>query len=96
MRTAKISVDGFVEQCIVGTAEWAVSRLGGTWVDTEEKVGIGWTWSEENGFRPPQPFPSWSWADGVWVPPVPYPQSDDFFLWDEEAKEWVADPNAGV
>ena len=60
MRAAKVSKEGIVEQCIVGNAEWASSRLGGTWIDTEIKVGRGWTYSEEHGFRPPQPYASWS------------------------------------
>jgi len=50
--TAQI-VDGIVVQVIVGTAEWAISRLGGTWVDCQTLVGIGWTYDQTNGFQPP-------------------------------------------
>jgi len=42
-----------VIEVIVGTAEWATTRLGGTWVNSETVVGIGWTWDEVNGFQPP-------------------------------------------
>ena len=45
--------NGIVVQVIVGTAEWATTRLGGAWVDSETLVGVGWTWDETNGFQPP-------------------------------------------
>jgi hypothetical protein len=35
-------VDGTVVQVIVGTADWAALRLGGDWLDTPDKVGVGW------------------------------------------------------
>jgi hypothetical protein len=34
--------DGTVTQVIVGDADWANSRLDGTWVDSATLVGIGW------------------------------------------------------
>ena len=46
--------DGTVTQVIVGTAEWANSRLDGTWVDSVTLVGIGWTYSDGT-FTPPAP-----------------------------------------
>jgi hypothetical protein len=36
-------VDGVVVQVIVGEPEWASERLGGVWVGSEVKVGVGWT-----------------------------------------------------
>jgi hypothetical protein len=45
--------NGIVVQVIVGTAEWATTRLGGFWVDSETVVGIGWTWDQTKGFQPP-------------------------------------------
>jgi len=90
MRAARINEHGVVEQCIVGTAEWATERLGGTWVNTELKVSAGWTYSPEEGFRSPKPYHSWSW-DGVrWVAPVPSPD-DGLYLWSEATHEWVPD-----
>ena len=95
MRTARINNEGVVEQVIVGTSEWATSRLGGTWIDTESKVGIGWTYSEEHGFRPPQPYPSWSWDGSTWVAPIPYPEDGQPYYWDEESQSWVFIENSG-
>jgi hypothetical protein len=49
---AKIE-NGIVSEVIVGTASWAVDRLGGLWINSDTLVGIGWTWDEINGFQPP-------------------------------------------
>jgi hypothetical protein len=38
--------------------------------------------------RPRQPFPSWSWSEGRWQPPVPYPDGDGWYGWDE-TDGWV-------
>jgi len=51
-----------------------------------DEAGIGWT-VEEDGLRPLSPFPSWTWDDG-WHPPVPYPDDDQFYEWNEEAGSW--------
>jgi hypothetical protein len=42
MYAAKVE-SGTVTQVIVGDPEWAQSRLGGTWVASDVKVGVGWT-----------------------------------------------------
>jgi hypothetical protein len=39
--------------------------------------------------RPPQPYPSWTWEDGVWTAPVPYPDDDAPYVWDEETQDWI-------
>jgi hypothetical protein len=41
-----------VTQVIVGTAEWAQSRLGGQWVNTETLVGIGWDYVDNQFVAP--------------------------------------------
>lgn len=46
--------DSIVTQVIVGSAEWANSRLDGTWVDSVTLVGIGWTYLDGT-FTPPAP-----------------------------------------
>ena len=38
--------------------------------------------------RPPQPYPSWTWDNG-WQPPVPEPDDDGWYEWDEEAGNWA-------
>jgi hypothetical protein len=39
--------------------------------------------------RPPQPYPSWTWAGGDWQPPVAYPDGDGLCAWDEAAQTWT-------
>jgi len=39
--------------------------------------------------RPPQPYPSWAWADRHWVAPVPYPSDGGMYQWDEDALDWM-------
>ena len=80
--------NGVVVQAIVGDPTWAADRLGGVWHGTDSKVGIGWTYTDADGFRPPQPYPSWTWDDG-WHPPVPYPDDDLFYEWDEQTQAWT-------
>lgn len=81
--------NGIVLQAIVGDAAWAADRLSGMWHGTDTKVGIGWTYTEQDGFRPPQPYPSWSWDGTGWQPPIPMPDDDGFYSWDENAQEWT-------
>lgn len=47
--------NGIVEQVIVGDVDWVKENFGGLWVGSDDKVGIGWTWDEINGFQPPIP-----------------------------------------
>jgi hypothetical protein len=89
-KTSAEIVNGKVIRVIVGDTEWAISRLGGNWVDTTElQVGAGYTYDEENGFRPEQPYPSWTWSIDGWQPPTPYPTDNKFYIWNEELKLWV-------
>jgi len=80
--------DGYVVQCIVGNSDWASEWLGGFWVNSQSKVGIGWTWNETDGFRPPRPFESWGWDGYFWNPPVSYPDDGEYYYWDENSLSW--------
>jgi hypothetical protein len=44
-----------VTQVIVGNAAWAVEHLGGEWVDSPTKVGIGWLLVDGEIVPPPAP-----------------------------------------
>jgi hypothetical protein len=46
-----------VTQVIVGNAAWAVEHLGGQWVDSPVKVGIGWL-LVDGEIVPPAPDPT--------------------------------------
>lgn len=38
--------------------------------------------------RPPQPYPSWTWQNGAWTPPTPYPDDGGEYQWNEDAQAW--------
>jgi hypothetical protein len=46
-----------ITQVIVGNAAWAVEHLGGEWVDSPTKVGIGWL-LVDGEIVPPEPDPT--------------------------------------
>ena len=55
-------------------------------------AGIGFTYDEElDAFLPPQPYPSWTLDSEkfIWVSPVPYPDDDKEYSWNEEVLNWV-------
>lgn len=55
-------------------------------------AGIGFTYDEAlDAFIAPKPFASWLLNEETaqWEAPVPYPESDLTYLWDEELLDWV-------
>ena len=60
--------------------------------DVLEQPGIGWTWTEADGFRPPKPYESWVWKDGAWTAPKALPKTGGPYQWDEETLSWVTIP----
>ena len=49
--------DGLVVQVIVGDPAWAASRLGGVWLPSDVKVGVGWLVVDGVIVPPPAPEP---------------------------------------
>ena len=41
----EINTDNVAIRVIVGNAEWAAVTLGGTWIDSDTLVGVGWIWN---------------------------------------------------
>lgn len=60
--------------------------------DLDPRPGIGWLWDETNGYRPPKPFESWVWSDGVWSAPQAMPTTGGPYAWNEETQTWDAIP----
>lgn len=60
--------------------------------DLARQPGIGWTYDETVGFRPPQPYPSWVFDGLGWGPPVAMPTEGGSFQWDEQTTSWVPIP----
>jgi hypothetical protein len=80
-------------------AEFCNRLLGGTWKQTSYNgnirfrfAGKGYYFDEEkDAFIAPQPFPSWELDELSldWKAPVPYPDDDEIYSWDEESLGWV-------
>ena len=87
-------VDGLVTRVIVGDAGWATANIGGEWVDSLTKVGVGYTYNAvANVFIIPKPYPSWT-LDGNfdWQPPTPMPDDGTEYVWDEANLIWQPVP----
>jgi hypothetical protein len=55
-------------------------------------AGVGYEYRQDiDGFIPPQPYPSWilNESTGLWETPVPYPDDDGMYAWDEDSQAWV-------
>lgn len=54
-------------------------------------AGLGYTYDEaRDAFIPPKPFPSWTLNEStcLWNAPVPYPDDNQMYLWNEETQQW--------
>jgi hypothetical protein len=36
-----------------------------------------------------QPFASWTWNGLEWIPPTPYPNDGELYVWEEDMLDWV-------
>jgi hypothetical protein len=85
-RTAAVVVDGIVQNVIVVSVDHVLAD-GEIEYTEAAPAGIGWQY-DGTGFIPPQPFPSWTLNDYVWEPPVPMPDDDVPYYWDEPSTSW--------
>jgi hypothetical protein len=79
-------------------SDWCHDLLGGTWIQTSYNHRIrkqyafpGYAYiPDADVFVKPQPFSSWSLdANHDWQPPVPQPEEDGVWEWDETNQEWT-------
>ena len=62
-------------------------------------AGLGYEYrSDIDGFVPPKPYPSWilNETTGLWDAPVPYPNDEKDYIWDEDTESWVEVPDQPV
>lgn len=55
-------------------------------------AGIGYVYDAANDvFYAPQPFPSWILNNQTWLweSPVPYPDDNKLYRWDEDTTSWI-------
>lgn len=94
-------VDGLVVESIVADQEFIdsyVDNTPGTWLETKQDgsirknyAGVGYTYDAENdAFIEPKPYNSWVLNNTTfkWEPPVPYPDDDNSYKWNEETQTW--------
>tara|TARA_Y100000296_G_C5035484_1_gene187035 strand:+ start:242 stop:631 length:390 start_codon:yes stop_codon:yes gene_type:complete len=65
-------------------------RLGKTPL-RKNHAGKGYTYDQaRDAFIPPQPYPSWVLNEDTcqWEAPVPYPDNDKMYRWDEGTTSW--------
>lgn len=85
-RTVAVLDGNTVVNVIVVPADWVVGPNEVEYTDAMP-AGIGWEW-DGTGFIPPEPYPSWTLNGYVWEPPVPRPDGDGFYYWDETSTSW--------
>lgn len=68
-------------------------NLPGLWIEynPEVTVSVGYTYNEHEGFSPPRPFNSWIWneTEKNWDSPIPVPDDQNIYEWDELNQTWV-------
>ena len=54
-------------------------------------AGVGYTYDPDgDAFIPPQPYPSWILNESKqWKAPIPYPNDNKMYYWDETLGDWV-------
>lgn len=77
---------------------WLIETFGGKWIQTSYNAnfrgkfaGIGDVYDEaKDRFEPPKPFNSWIWDEEFYgyLPPIPYPDDDNSYTWNEESLSW--------
>lgn len=78
-------VEGFLLPQLVGGKEYFIN----VWT---KNAGDFWEYSTSFVMPMPiSPYPSWTFDEesGMWVPPIPYPDDDGLYDWDEESQNWV-------
>lgn len=56
-------------------------------------AGEGFIYDQQlDAFIPPKPWPSWTLNQTtcLWEPPIPAPDDDQWYSWDEPNQRWVA------
>ncbi len=68
-----------------------IDTLNGNWVETTGKnAGIGYTFdSITDKFIRPQPYQSWSLVNDIWQAPIPMPNDENIYYWNEIELSWV-------
>ncbi len=78
--------------------EFCNKLLGGKWKQTsynnnirKNYAGVGYKYDADlDAFIPPKPYDSWTLTEACqWEAPIPYPNDDKKYTWNEETLTWV-------
>jgi hypothetical protein len=59
-------------------------------------AGIGMIYDPiRDAFYTPQPYPSWTLNEETcqWESPIPYPDDEQLYWWDEPSQSWILNPS---
>ena len=87
-----VAEQDFINSGAVGDSfNWVQTSYSGSF--RKNYAGIGYTYdATRDAFIAPQPFNSWALNEDTcqWESPVPYPDDDKMYNWDEDITNWVA------
>ena len=80
----------FCQSLFGDTTEWLQTSYNNNLRKNFASVGFTYD-SNRDAFIAPQPFPSWilNETSCKWEPPIPYPDDDNYYTWDEATTSWV-------
>lgn len=54
-------------------------------------AGIGYSYNEEEDiFITPKPYQSWTRNGSFWEPPIPMPNDEKIYKWNEDTVSWIS------
>jgi hypothetical protein len=75
---------------LFGDSNWKQTSFNAT--IRKNAAGIGYTYDpDRDAFIEPKKYFSWTLDEEtcLWVPPVPMPIDDKFYIWIEEVRQWI-------
>lgn len=86
----EVSGVAFLTEWSGGYSNWKRTSYNGNY--RKNYAGIGYTFdSVRDAFIPPKPYPSWILNEDtcLWDSPVPRPEGEGLWDWDENSLSWV-------
>ena len=93
-----VAEQDFIDSGIVGT-EWVQTSYNTYGNQHPENrplrgnyAGIGYTYDATNDvFYAPKLYPSWvlNQSTWLWESPIPYPNDEKYYVWDEQSTSWI-------
>jgi hypothetical protein len=100
VRRVIVAEQDFIDSGVVGIpSRWVqtsyntyggVHKLGGTPL-RKNYAGVGYIYDEQrDAFIPPRPYQSWNLNEDtcLWESPIPYPNDNKPYLWNETTGSW--------